>query len=164
VVAVELPCWALGWTTGAFVAGCAGATVAFIDTCCPVGLSAWVESVEPRMALPNEASAAAAVLVSGAEVSVQAGFARAKAEVRPSTAVAVRPVVRIRADDAGCLDFLCLRTMVSRRPLLHDLRHLRGLHDHRLRRDLRSCPDRRRHRRRTAVEVQSAVKLRRGLT
>jgi len=160
VVAVELPCWALGWTTGVVVTGCAGGTVGSIDTCCPVGLSAWVESVEPRMVLPNEDPAVTVVVVASA-VSVQAGFARARAEVRPSTAVAVKPIARMRADDAGWLDFLCSCPMISRHPLLrdlHDLRHPRDLHGLRLRRDLRSRPDHRRHRRTTAVVAQSAVR------
>ena len=51
----------------------------------------------------------AAAVVLGAVVALESlhdGFAKARADVRPSTAVAVKPVVRIRADEAACLDFL----------------------------------------------------------
>jgi len=51
----------------------------------------------------------AATVVSGEVAALESlhdGLANASVEVRPNTAVAVKPVAKIRADDATCLDFL----------------------------------------------------------
>ena len=51
----------------------------------------------------------AATVVSGEVAALESlhdGLAKARVEVGPNTAVAVKPVAKIRADDATCLDFL----------------------------------------------------------
>ena len=54
------------------------------------------------------AISAAAVVLGAVDAleSLHDGLAKARVEVRPSTAVVVKPVAKIRADDATCLDFL----------------------------------------------------------
>lgn len=103
-----------------------------------------------------------ATVVSGEVAALESfhdGLAKASVEVRPSTAVAVKPVAKIRADDATCLDFLRgILSVIFSRP--HNRRGRRSDHLHlddlQFHRDLHLRPGHRHfrtHRRRPMVGV-----------